>query len=142
LRSRKWEDADFTYTGIRVRNLPRALEFYKRVMEMKKMLKGKMMQGGIFVHLKSPHSSQRLQLNYYPPGTRFHKKYQSGSELDHLAFWETDVDRRHRTLLTKGARKALEPFSESRCRLAFVRDPHGIWIELIGIDRRAKSKRD
>ncbi len=103
---------------------------------MKQILTGKMKHGGIFVHLRSPHSTQRLELNYYPPRSSFHEKYRIGSELDHLGFWTTDVDRLYRTLLAKGARKAIEPFSEGKYRLAFVKDPDGIWIELIGVGRR------
>jgi len=128
----------FTYTGIRVRNLQRSLRFYTQVMGMKQILKGRMAAGGIYVQLKSPRSAQRLELNYYPPGTKFYEKYRSGSELDHIAFWERDVDRRYEELLAKGAEKAVEPFSEDKYRLAFVKDPDGIWIELIGIDRRAR----
>lgn len=128
----------FIYTGIRVRNLRRSLQFYTRVMGMKQILKGRMAAGGIYVHLKTPRSAQRLELNYYPPGKRFYEKYKSGCELDHLAFWEKDVDKRYRDLIRRGAKKAIEPFSEDGYRLAFVKDPDGIWIELLGVERRAK----
>jgi catechol 2,3-dioxygenase-like lactoylglutathione lyase family enzyme len=128
----------FIYTGIRVRNLRRSLQFYRRVMGMKQNLKGRMMAGGIYVQLKNPQSGQRLELNYYPRGTKFHEKYRSGCELDHLAFWEKDVDRKYRDLIRRGAKKAVEPFSEDGYKLAFVKDPDGIWIELLGPERRAK----
>ena len=45
------------------------------------------------------------------------------------------LDRVYKKLLTKGAKKAVKPFSEDRYRLAFVKDPDGIWIELIGINK-------
>jgi len=128
----------FTYTGIRVRNLQRSLRLYTQVMGMKQIFKGKMTAGGIFVHLKSPRSAQRLELNYYSPRTRYYEKYRSGCELDHLAFWEKDVDKRYRELIARGAKKAIEPFSEGRYRLAFVKDPDGIWIELLGVERLEK----
>ena len=126
----------FAYTGIRVSNLERSLRFYVQAMDMKQIGKGRMNHGGIYVSLKGPKSSQKLELNYYPPGTRFHERYKSGSELDHFAIWATDVDRTYKKLLTKGAKKAVKPFSEDRYRLAFVKDPDGIWIELIGTDKR------
>jgi catechol 2,3-dioxygenase-like lactoylglutathione lyase family enzyme len=44
-----------------------------------------------------------------------------------------DVNKTYKKLLAKGAKKAVEPFSEGKYRLAFVKDPDGIWIELIGI---------
>lgn len=129
---------DFTYTGIRVRNLQRSLRFYTRVMGMKQLVRGTMEHGGIYVHLKSPHSTQRLELNYYPRGNKFFERYHEGSELDHIAFWTNDVDRNYHRLLAKGAKRAARPFSEGRYRLAFVKDPDGTWIELIG---KAKRRR-
>lgn len=130
----------FAYTGIRVRNLGRSLRFYKKIMGMREILRGEMKAGGIFVQLKSPRSRQLLELNYYPPKARYYERYDSGSELDHLAFWTRDVDKRFKELTSKGVKRALRPFSEGGYRLAFVKDPDGIWIELIGLDRRAKRE--
>ena len=128
----------FTYTGIRVRNLRRSLRFYTKVMGMKEILRGRMKQGGIFVHLKSPRSSQRLELNYYPIKTKFHEKFRSGSELDHLAFWVKNAEKHYTELVARGAAEAVKPFREGRYELAFIKDPDGIWIELIGLRKDAK----
>lgn len=57
----------FTYTGIRVKNLERSIEFYTKTMQMEKVQRGKMQAGGIYVQLKSERSLQILELNYYPP---------------------------------------------------------------------------
>ena len=99
----------FVYTGMRVRNLERSLRFYKRVMRMKELMRGTMPTGGIFVHLGSPRSQQRLELNYYPPGAKYYEKSKSGSELDHIAFWVKDFYKRYRELIA-GGRKAIAPF--------------------------------
>lgn len=130
----------FRYTGIRVRNLQRALRFYTRVMGMKPHLKGRMAHGGVWVELKSPGSTQRLELNYYPRGSKFYERFHGGSELDHLAFWVGDVDKKYDELLAGGARRAVDPFPEGKYRFAFVKDPDGIWIELIGRGRRKKKE--
>ncbi|MGB9676453.1 MAG: VOC family protein [Candidatus Bathyarchaeales archaeon] len=130
----------FTYTGIRVRNLERSIEFYTKTMGMKIMRKGKMEAGGIYVQLKSERSPQILELNYYPPGTKFYEEYVSGCELDHLAFWCKDVRKEYKRVLDGGATPAVKPWDESGYTLAFVRDPDGIWIELIG--RARKNKRE
>jgi catechol 2,3-dioxygenase-like lactoylglutathione lyase family enzyme len=106
-------------------------------MGMKPKLKGRMDHGGIWIELKSPDSAQRLELNYYPSNSKFYEKFKTGSELDHLAFWVKDVDKKFGQLLKKDARKAVKPFTQGRYRFAFVKDPDGIWIELIG---RAKSQ--
>jgi hypothetical protein len=91
-----------------------------------------MRAGGIFVQLKSKTSQQVLELNYYPPGKKFYEEYVEGSELDHLAFWCKDVRRSYERVLAGGATSAVEPWDEGGYTLAFVRDPDGIWIELIG----------
>ena len=130
----------FTYTGVRVRDLERSLDFYTKVMRLKKIYRGRMKAGGIFVQLRDPRSRQVLELNYYPKRAKYYERFKNGSELDHLAFWERDVDKRYAELLANGASKAIEPFSEGGYRLAFVKDPDGIWIELLGKDRRTRRK--
>ncbi|MEM3458671.1 MAG: VOC family protein [Candidatus Bathyarchaeia archaeon] len=122
----------FTYTGIRVKNLKRSIEFYTKTMGMKEIRRGKMRAGGIFVQLKNKGSQQILELDYYPPGTKYYEEYVEGSELDHLAFWCKDVRRSYEKVLAGGATSAVEAWDEDGYTLAFVRDPDGIWIELIG----------
>jgi lactoylglutathione lyase len=128
----------FTYTGIRVRDLKRSLRFYTRALGLREAHRGKMKAGGVFLQLKDPRSRSMLELNYYPRGTKFYESYKNGSELDHLAFWERDVDRKYKQLLRMGAKKAVAPFSEEGYRLAFVKDPDGVWIELLGREKRKK----
>lgn len=128
------------YFGIRVRNMQRSLKFYTKVLGMKVIHKGKMRHGGVFVHLKRPGSAQRLELNYYPPKNRFYEKYQPGTEMDHIGFWAEDVDRTYTKLISKGAKRAAAPFSNGRERLAYVKDPDGIWIEFFGTDKRKRIR--
>ena len=120
------------YTGIRVRDLDRSIRFYRQVLGMRLSRRGTMSHGGRWVELKSPGSHQRLELNWYPPGSKFHTAYRRGEELDHLAFLAKDVAQSFRDLVSRGARPEIEPFREERYEFAFVSDPDGIWIELIG----------
>jgi len=129
----------FLYTGVRVRDLDRSIQFYRTVMGMRVSRKGEMSHGGRWVELKSPGSHQRLELNWYPSGSKFHTRYRRGEEMDHLAFRVTDVARTFDEVVAKGARPEVEPFQEERYEFAFVSDPDGIWIELIG---RTRPKRD
>jgi len=94
-----------------------------------------MKHGGVFVHLKKPGSSQRLELNYYPAGNRFYEKYRMGTEMDHIGFSVEDVDRTYKRAISKGAKRAAAPFSNNGERLAYVKDPDGIWIEFFGKDK-------
>lgn len=127
------------YAGVRVRDLERSLKFYKRL-GLRTILKGKMGHGGTYVHLKSPSSPQILELNYYPENNRFYEPYRAGSELDHLGFWASDVDSCLDYMKKLGAEVIIEPWNEGRYRLAFVEDPDGICIELLGLARRRKEK--
>ena len=126
------ENLRFEYTGIRVKNIKQSVEFYTKTMGMKEVSRGKMLAGGIYVHFKSEESSQVLELNYYPPRSKFHEEYVEGSELDHLAFWCKDVRESYRKVLHGGATSSIKPWDENGYTLAFVRDPNGVWIELIG----------
>jgi lactoylglutathione lyase len=125
-------DGKLAYAGIRVRDLERSLVFYKKVLGMEEILHGTMVHGGVYVHLKSPGSAQRLELNWYPRGSRFYRPYRNGEDLDHLALWCRDVHRVYRRLVRRGVKIAVEPFREGGYELAFLKDPDGIWIELLG----------
>lgn len=100
-----------------------------------------MNHGGIFVHLRSPCSEQTLDLNFYPKGNRFYEEYANGSELDHLAFWVKDVDECFEHIQKIGGSPALGAWSEGGYIGAFVKDPDGIWIELLGLERKRKAKK-
>ncbi len=122
--------ARFRYTGIRVRDLDRSLDFYTRVMGMKVIGGGTMPHGGRYVHLRTPRSPQRLELNWYPRGSRFYSEYRGGEEMDHLAFVVDDVRKAYRELVRKGARPAVDP-AQAQGTEVYVKDPDGIWIELL-----------
>ncbi|HZY71448.1 MAG TPA: VOC family protein [Thermoplasmata archaeon] len=126
----------FGYAGIRVRDLRRSLAFY-RGMGFRIHRRGKMEHGGEWVHLRYGRQMQKLELNFYPPGSRFHEPYRAGTELDHLGFFTSDVDYWVQRARRLGATVAVD-FSETRERLAYVRDPNGIWIEFCGPPRAAK----
>lgn len=122
----------FFYTGIRVRDLDRSIPFYRKVMGMRVTRRGAMAHGGLWVELRSPAGTQRLELNWYPPGSKFHVPYRRGEEMDHLAFRVTDVHGAFADLVARGAGPEVKPFREGRYEFAFVSDPDGIWIELLG----------
>lgn len=122
--------ARFRYTGIRVGDLDRSLDFYTNVLGMRVIGGGTMPHGGRFVHLRTPSSQQRLELNWYPRGSRFYSGYRGGEELDHLAFVVDDVRKAFKELVRKGAEVAVDP-AHSEGTEVYVKDPDGIWIELL-----------
>src|SRR5437867_11299441 len=94
----------FHYAGIRVRNLPRALRFYTKALGMKVSGQGTMKHGGKWVQLVGP--SQRLELNWYPRGSRFASRHTKVEELDHLAFVVDDAKAAYADLITTVAEAA------------------------------------
>jgi len=122
--------ARFRYTGIRVRDLDRSLTFYTNVLGMRVIGGGTMPHGGRYVHLRTPGSQQRLELNWYPKGSRFYAPYRAGEEMDHLAFVVDDVRKAYRELVRKGAQPAVDP-AHSEGTEVYVKDPDGVWIELL-----------
>jgi len=123
------------YSGIRVRELGRSLRFY-RSLGLKVTHRGTMAHGGKYVHLRDPFSRQELELNWYPERSRFYERYKNGSELDHIGFIVDDAVKWFKLLVKRGARPAARPFGDESETLAFVKDPDGIWIELIGPGRK------
>lgn len=91
-----------------------------------------MSHGGKWVQLIDPSSKQRLELNWYPAGSRFYEKYRNGSELDHIGFIVDDALKWFKLLVNRGAKIAAKPFGDESETLAYVKDPDGVWIELIG----------
>lgn len=123
------------YSGIEVRDLRRSLRFY-RALGLKVIRRGTMSHGGKWVHLLDPTTKQRLELNWYPKGSRFFENYRTGSELDHIGFIVDDAVKWFNLLVRRGAKPAAKPFGDESETLAYVKDPDGIWIELIGPGRK------
>ncbi|MGO9645260.1 MAG: VOC family protein [Candidatus Bathyarchaeia archaeon] len=119
------------YSGIQVRNLKRSLEFY-RYLGLRIKKKGTMAHGGRWIHLFDPKTDQRLELNWYPKNSRFHETYKNGTELDHIGFKVDDAVKWFKLLVKRGAKPAAKSFGDTDETLAYVKDPDGIWIELIG----------
>jgi len=129
---------EFVYSGIRVRNLPRSLTFYRR-MGFRVHRRGRMGHGGQWVHLAFPGAEQRVELNYYPPTNRFYEPLRRGTEFDHFGFrvsnveaWEAQLRRRRLPIVAR----IREPFEN----IVYTRDPDGNWLEFFGPVPRAKSK--
>lgn len=106
------------------------MKFYTKLLGMKVSHKGTMPHGGKFVHLKSSGSSSILELNWYPKENKFYTTYKHGEELDHLAFIVDNVEKTYRWLLSKGVKIAIPP-EKSEGTEVYVKDPDGIWIELL-----------
>lgn len=121
--------ARFAYTGIGVRDLDRSIKFYTEKLGMELLGRYKIEEtNGEIAELKSFDEGPMLELNWYSD----RKEYKNGDEVDHLAFEVKGVDEALAELRSQGVEVTMEPFNEGNSRLAFVKDPDGIWIELQG----------
>jgi catechol 2,3-dioxygenase-like lactoylglutathione lyase family enzyme len=61
------------------------------------------------------------------------KDWTDGDQLDHIAFIVPDVAKTILELRKKGVEIVKEPYSlqGSKSKIAFIKDPNGIWLELI-----------
>src|SRR5436309_12760137 len=121
------------YTCSCVRDMDGSLRFYTGVlgMEMVEKRESTPPTKGEVVTLGSPGGDQLLELNWYAEGSRFGLPYVNGEELDHLAFEVDDLDGAIAELSRKGVEVVIRPGEIGGWREAFVKDPNGIWIELV-----------
>ena len=126
-------DFRFIYTGIRVKNMEESLKFYTEVLGMviAEPLEGMGPTKGSVVTLKSPGSEQLLELNHYEDDSPFCSTYVNGEELDHIAFDVQDLTTTVKELKRKGVEVLVEPGAIGGWKEAYVKDPNGIWIELL-----------
>jgi lactoylglutathione lyase len=124
------------YSGIRVKDMDESLRFYTEVlgMEVVEPRERTPPTEGEVVTLCSPGGQQLLELNWYAEGSRFGPPYANGEDLDHLGFEVDDLD----AALAELSRNGVEVLIRSGeiggwygWREAFVKDPNGIWIELV-----------
>ena len=122
--------AKLIYTGIRVKDLEKSIEFYSKVLGMKVTGRSKVEETkGETVGLVSEEGGHLLELNYYGKGSNFDTKYGVGDGLDHLAFQVDDLKK-----AIVEARKAGYPvvldMKTRTSRWTYIQDPNGIYIEL------------
>ncbi|TLZ52827.1 MAG: VOC family protein [Methanobacteriota archaeon] len=118
----------FTYTGIEVRDLDRAIRFYTEALGMTLLARSKIpATNGEVAGLRSKGSQQILELNWYP-----RRRYRAGSELDHLGFdaGKEDVDTVIDRLVAYGAVRTRPTEVRKKYIVGFAKDPDGIWLEV------------
>lgn len=125
--------ATFYYVGIRVKDMDESIRFYTEVMGMEIVEKRQELEPtkGEVVTLKSLASDQLLELNHYARDSPFWAPYANGEELDHLAFLVEDVAAAVEEIRQTGVDVLVEPYSIGEFAEAYVKDPNGIWIELL-----------
>jgi catechol 2,3-dioxygenase-like lactoylglutathione lyase family enzyme len=121
--------------GIRVTDLDRSLAYCRGPLDPGELRRGTREHGGVWVLLEDPKSHQRLELNWYPKGSRYDRPFVAGEGLDHVGFRARDIRSIDRDLVAAGGRE-VDAISEAGVEeLICVEDPDGNWIELIRDER-------
>jgi len=123
------------YCGLRVTDLERSLNFYTGFFGLVEVARGDSSAtgGGIAVLLRDPFTGQKLELNYYPPGSKYSVPYIPGEGLDHVAFRVTDLQAKLKQLAYEGyvpVRKGDPVEPAAGFHVAYMTDPDGNWVEL------------
>jgi lactoylglutathione lyase len=124
--------ARLIYTGIRVKDLERSVEFYTKVLGMKVTGRTRIeATKGETVGLVSEDGGHLLELNYYGRGSDYDVKYGVGEALDHLAFQVDDLKRALAEAEKAGYPVVLDMKTKTS-RWTYIKDPNGIYVELFG----------
>ena len=123
------------HTSITVKVMDDSIRFYRDIIGLKLINRHEIPENNAEIaFLTDESSSHAIELTYW----RDKKDYVEGDQLDHLAFSVENVGKTISEFRAKGVEIAKEPYSlkVSKSRLAFIKDPNGIWIELIENKKR------
>src|SRR2546422_6572836 len=99
----------YFYTGIRVRNLERSIQFYRKVMGMRVTRRGRMRHGGEWVELKARTWPSGPESTWYPTESKFFTRYPRGGDRAHLVSGGRDATRPFRKTFANGAHPEVDP---------------------------------
>ncbi|HEV2316342.1 MAG TPA: VOC family protein [Thermoplasmata archaeon] len=127
----------FGTVGLRVTDLKRSLRFYTRGLGLRVIKRGdtRSWGGGLWVFLEDPKTRAKVELNWYPKGSRFYVPYLAGEGVDHLDFSigtapRASLEAAYQRLLRFGAGKTGYEPATTEGWMASVTDPDGIWITI------------
>jgi catechol 2,3-dioxygenase-like lactoylglutathione lyase family enzyme len=132
------EHMGLSYMSIRVKNMKKSLDFYKK-MGLKVVGRRSPIPHEEIVMLEDKKTHQRLNLMWYGKKCKWYTPYKmNGVELDHLMFEVKDAKKEYQKLLKKGAPKATDLWEGKERMMGLVKDPNGIWV---GVMSQVKAKK-
>jgi len=119
------------YTGIRVTNLARSVRFFTEGLGLVELRRGRMSHRGVWVLLGDRATGQRLELNWYPKGSRYASAFVPGEGLDHIGLRVQSLAAAGRRIRKAGGRKVDEIRWRGKTELEYYEGPDKVWVELI-----------
>ncbi len=133
----------FGYTGLRVRDLDGAIEFFTKYLGMK--LRARInahWNKGEFANLVSRGGKHWLELNWYADDSPVGGPFREGDELDHLGFEVDDFEGLLKRLNDAGYPTRIGPIKAGTWEVAFVQGFENIWLDIYRITpARKKAKK-
>ena len=129
----------FGYTGIRVRDLDGAIEFFTKYlgMRLRSRVKSRWTKGE-FASLVSQKEKHWLELNWYADDSPIATPFKEGEELDHLGFAAVDFEGLLKKLNDAGYPTKIGPLKYGVWEAAFVQGFENIWLDIYRIRRVTK----
>lgn len=116
------------HTSITVKDMDESISFYTERLGMTLASRREIKQNNAEIaFLEMAGTNHRIELTWW----RDKKDYAEGDQLDHIAFGVADLQKTVEAMRAKGVEIAKEPYSLGSSRIAFVKDPNGIWLEMI-----------
>jgi catechol 2,3-dioxygenase-like lactoylglutathione lyase family enzyme len=132
----------FSYTGIRVRDLDGAIEFFRNYLGMKLRSRVRVEGNkGEWAGMSSKGEKHWLELNWYANDSPVAGPFREGEELDHLGFEVDDFEKLLKKLNAAGYPTRIGPVKYGVWEVAFVQGFENIWLDIYRIHRKAKKRR-
>ncbi|MHB8108337.1 MAG: VOC family protein [Candidatus Cryosericum sp.] len=119
---------ELLHTSITVKDMDESILFYTKKLGMTLASRREIKQNNAEIaFLEAKGTDHRIELTWW----KDKRDYAEGDQLDHIAFGVKDLRATVETMRKEGVDIAKEPYSLGSSRIAFIKDPNGIWLELI-----------
>jgi lactoylglutathione lyase len=116
------------HTSITVKNMDESIAFYTDVLGMSLNGRREIKENNAEIaFLELAGTSHRIELTWW----KGKKDYAEGDQLDHIAFGVENLARFMDEMRKKKVEVVKEPYMMGSGLIAFIKDPNGIWLELI-----------
>ena len=116
------------HTSVNVKDMGRSINFYTQKLGMKLESRREIRQNNAEIaFLSIEGSNHNIELTWWKDKT----DYAEGDQLDHIAFSVESMDEFMDRMRSDGVEIAKEPYTLGTSMIAFIKDPNGIWIEII-----------